>query len=363
VEIAQAYNKYFTIKNDNRSVEIEPKPGIGKLYLHSESSASTVTNLMRKMYPAETVYNIEVPEDIATGYAIIYPRGKSHPLFLLPYYGKLNKVSSEVKSFIDFIRNEKEMPSINLTGEQRALNSICSEMWKLAEELPAKMIKEPKYLPVFFSLFHLWEKALLLLSEKDFIYLYYAHLKFLKQKPRKLDMLSCILHYERPQIKLKINRNEDLYKLTVIVTINNKVVHYKNEGLSFLLWVQNKQYHFYLLSSIKNAIILEWICDEGNSITVFKPHYATFRDGLLKQLSEYYPVEFVHGPEKEFNDMDNTYQLKPVKKQVHFRKQGKWIAVTPYVVYDNGSVMNALAKGLGWLAEKDSTEVFIQRDK
>jgi hypothetical protein len=360
VETAQAYSKYFTIKNNDRSIEIEPKPGTGKLYLSAES---TIENVMGNMYPAETIYNIEVPEDIETGYAIIYPRGKSHPPFLLPWYGKLNRPRTEVKSFIDFIRNEKDMPAINLTGEQRALNSICLEMRKLAEELPVKLIQEPKYLPGFFPLFHLWEKALLLLSEKDFIHLYYVHLKFLKQRPRKLDMLSCKLHKERPQIKLKISRYVDLCKLTLEVTIDNKVVHYENEDLSFLLWIQNKGRHIYLLSSVKDAVMLEWIEKEGNSITVFKPHYSIFRDGLLKQLSEYYPVEFMHGKEREFNDIDNIYQLKPLKKQVQYSRQGKWIVLTPYVIYDNRSVTNALTKGVGWLAEKDGAEVFMQRDK
>jgi len=363
VETAQAYDTYFIIKDDVTGIEIKPKPGTGKLFLPTDFSASTIENVMRKMYPAETIYNIEVPEDIVIGYTIIYPRGKSHPPFLLPWYGKLNKLSTEVKSFIDFIRNEKDMPAINLTGEQRTLNSICLEMRKLAEGLPAKLIKEPKYLPGFFPLFHLWEKALLLLSEKDFIHLNYVHFKFLKQRPRKLDMLSCNLHKERPQIKLKLNRYEDLCKLSVTVTINNKPVHYKSDGLSFLFWVQNTEHHFYLLSSIKDAVVLEWVGDEGNPITVFKPHYTIFRDGLLKQLSEYYPIEFINGKDKEFNDEKSIYQLKPVKKQVHYSRQGKWIVVTPYVIYDDGTTINALTKGIGWLAEKDGAEFFMQRDK
>src|SRR5665213_1691863 len=108
---------------------------------------------------------------------------------------------------------------------------------------------------------------------------------------------------------------------------------------------------------------MEWMGDVGNIVTVFQCHYKTFREGLLKQLSEHYPVVFMHGKQQGFADSIKVHQLKPVKKVIHLSKQGRWILLTSFVTYDDGSIINALTNGLGWFTEKNDTEVYMQRDK
>ncbi len=363
-DLAASYEKYFISEKCNEGIRMKPKPILGKLYLPSQTAVAFLSNLLQLNLPAATVYNLEVPEDIVTGYAIVFSGRKQHLPFLLPYYGKLNKAGTAVKSFIDFIRVEKEIPALNFSNEQRILNSLCIEMWKLVRELPSKMIKEPKYFPGFLSLFHLWEKAIPLLQNQRFLLRYHSgHINSLKRKPRKEYMAPCTSQTKKPEIALRINRNEDFYKITLTAFINNKPVRYKNEDISFLMRVHNSQDHFYLMPSLKDAAFLEWMGDNGNCITVFKPHYKTFRDGLLKQLSEYYPVGYSNEGEKEYAEWENICLLQPVKKLVHFRQQGRWILLTPYVQYDDGSTINALSNGRGWLAEKEDAEIFMQRDK
>lgn len=346
---------YFLIKESEEGITINSKPTTGKVFIPKELSVAALSNLLKLSLPAATIYNLEVPEEIVTGYAIVCSRLQYHPPFLVPFYGKLNNAGNEVKTFIDFIRYEKDMPALNFSEGQRIVNTVSIEMKKLATELPAKLLGEPKFLPAFFSLFHLWEKVLPLISKEDFVYEYYVHMRFLKERPRKQYMHQCIVHKERPQIRLRLSIEKELYKLKIIVAIHGKPVKYAIEDSSFLLQVGNMQENFYLLSSLKDAMFLEWMSISNNCITVFKLHQAVFLNGLLKQLSEYYPLECPI--------TYNIHQLKPVKKFIQISDKGRWILLTLFIEYDDGTLINAFTNGTGWISEKDNQQVYIQRDK
>lgn len=350
-EIAFANKEYFIIKDSDEGLTIKSKPSVGKIFVPSESSSAALSNLLKLNLPAATIYNLEVPEEIITGYAIVCSRLQYHPPLLLPFYGKLNNARNDVKTFIDFIRYGKEIPALNFSDDQRVINAVCVEMKKLAEELPAKLLRESKYLPGFFSLFYLWEKVLPLIAKQNFVYEYNVHINHLKQRPRKQYMDPCIIFKERPQLKLQLTIEKERYKLKIIVCVHGKPVTYKDEE-SFLLRVRQD---IYLLSSLKDAMLLEWIHDCGNSITVFNPHHSIFINNFLKQLCEYYPLEFAAN--------SNIHKLKPIKKFIQISDKGRWIILTPFIEYDEGTLTNALTNGTGWLAERGNQLILMQRDK
>ena len=58
-----------------------------------------------------------------------------------------------------------------------------------------------------------------------------------------------------------------------------------------------------------------------------------------------------------------TIQLKPKQKIVRMHTFEQWILIYLFVEYDDGSRLNALSDGTGWLAERNNKQVFLQRNK
>ena len=273
VELSQQLPDYFKTTYSKSGIAVETKKELGKLILPTTTLVSFSKVVELSTQPDDNNQIIS--------YSIIHSCKPFHLPFILPYYGTLNKARTEVKSFKDFIRVPEKLPNIPISPIQKLLNSISFEMWQLVHQLPARVLKEPKSLPQIQSLHELWQQALPILSGQTFLYQYYSfRLKFVRQRPIKQYMLPCKIFQVRPIISLQIKEYEDYYNIQLKLTVDGKTIPYKEKDNSFLLWIRRREEHIYLWD-LKQAALLEWM-GEQQTATVFKVHYNTIYDKLLK---------------------------------------------------------------------------------
>ncbi len=364
IELALSSAKYFDVQNTGEGITVTPKAGIGKPFSTSEQAVSGLTNFLSLSIPPAVAYNAQAGINTVTGYAVVYSRKSYHLPLILPFVGKPDKEGTTIKSFLDFIRIEKDITSLQFTDEQRLLNGICIEMYRVIQEQPSTILSNPDALPAFITLFHLWQKALPLVLKEQFVYRYHSfRLKFLKTKPHKQYMRSCVLHTETPKLSFTLSEKEDFYVLKLSLTIKGKAVRRDDYENAFLLLKEKSLDEFYLLPSITDVALLEYFADATNTITIFKQYYKAFRDGFLKALSERYPLRCLTGFKKESAEI-KIYNLKPVRKILRMQHQQQGgILFFLFVEYDDGTKINSLLDGIGWLAERNKEEVCMQRDK
>jgi hypothetical protein len=72
------------------------------------------------------------------------------------------------------------------------------------------------------------------------------------------------------------------------VVLNEKAL--KNYDPITTFFIQHEQ-NIYMLPSIRDAGISEWMKKSGERITIFKHYFPQFENNFLKQLRKYYPVK------------------------------------------------------------------------
>ncbi|WP_291912712.1 hypothetical protein [Chitinophaga sp. CB10] len=290
MEIAARHRKYFDRKATDRGIEVKPKASLGSVY-----------HLADKMEGLQFADILELPpsaperkkaKDTALTYIIIDAFRNKYLTFLLPCLGMLNKAETEVKGFHHFISGTEREYDQFLTDEQKTLNRLCYEMWQQVETQSGSLIEgEPEQECEPAGVFSLWEKAMPLLLQQEFIYRYGLYNKReLKEKPQRARIERVQLSKDRPRLHFQLLDKGAFYQLYMKVAVRDRNIHKCDTETTFFISEGTK---LYLLPSLRDAGIAEWIRKSGGHITVFKEHFGDFEQEYLDQLRECYPVTTV----------------------------------------------------------------------
>lgn len=291
VEIATAHNRYFTIKPSEKSLEINPKPELGNVYYLSDKINLSAFNQMRQL-PASAQPLPAPMKDAALIYILADSYKDKLPPFLLPCIGRLNKAGTEVKWLDNFISGTQKKYDKYITEEQRTLNLLCYEMWQLAESLPGSLLSSSKTQSnEMRQLFQLWQQTFPLLQNQSFVYRYGLYWqKELKGKPSRQRLDRVEIRTERPILQFVLSDRGDIYQLQLRFQVKGLVIErFSMVHLFFIRYAET----MYLLSSLRDAGIVEWMDKNNNCITIFKEHFSWFEQDILTALKENYTVEII----------------------------------------------------------------------
>ena len=288
VEIATRYPRYFT----KSRLDINPKHELNTVY--QISGKLNLENFKQSLsFQGSGSLSPGLVKETALTYIIVDTyRNELFP-FLLPCLGYLDKAGTLPKGFDSFISGTQKQYDSLLTEEQRTLNSHCYEMWRLAQNLPGSLLNEPVDEPSkLHDLFDLWQQAIPLLYNQSFIYTYCMFWKReLKHKPEKRKLERVEISPATPSIRFLLLDRGDIFQLHIRVFIKEQVLEsYCADHLFFIK--SGEQIH--LLSSLKDAAVIEWMDSCNNCITVFKEHFVEFEQEILVPLRENYPVKMVN---------------------------------------------------------------------
>lgn len=212
------------------------------------------------------------------------------PLFLLPCLGIKNKAGTNLNFFERFLSGTEKSYLSFLTEGQKTLNGLCYKMWKQAENTNGNLLEnedcDRKKLKELFSL---WEEAVPLLYRQEYVYhhpFYWA--RYLKGKPSKSHMRRIVIKKERPKLVFHLAEKEDFYQLYLKADIGGKTVSQFNSDCQFFIEYKDC---YYLIASLRDAGILEWMRSMEHRITIFKEHFEEFEDVYLQLLQDHYPIK------------------------------------------------------------------------
>lgn len=280
--------KYFETKAGLQNM-FKPKAALGSVYVVKEPLAGYSINDVLAL-PAELPVKIETKET-AMCYIIMISRRADFLPFLLPCLGKLNKAGNNIKSFGSYLSGIQKEYDALLTEEQRTLNSICLDMWKQIEKLPHRLIHEDMLYNETADLsnvFNLWQKAIPLLQQQHTYTHPYFRKRQLKGKPSLSRMEKINIKKTLPAIQFKLTDKGAFHQLEMNLVVNGKTINNYKTMDTFFIGEGNNAY---LLSSIRDAAIAEWMERSGKRITVFKEHFAQFKNSFLQPLEKYYLVK------------------------------------------------------------------------
>lgn len=289
-EIALANKKHFEFEFDSDGLGIKPKSELGSVY-HLKEKAKDIDLVKLMMLPAFEIDKKIKSKDVSICYIMMVSRRNDFLPFLIPCLGKFNKAGTAIKGFNNFLSGiDKEYEPL-LTDEQRTLNRICFDMWKNVEKLRDVSILQDlqnEQMHRFSILFELWQNAIPLL-QKQYVFKHpFFHTRYLKRKPSKSWIEEIHIHQELAFIQFQLGEKGTFYQLEMEVVLNEKAL--KNYDLITTFFIQHEQ-NIYMLPSLRDAGISEWMKNSSKRITIFKQYFPQFENNFLKPLRKYYPVK------------------------------------------------------------------------
>jgi uncharacterized membrane protein YqaE (UPF0057 family) len=290
VEVASQNLKYFDKIVNEEGVDYAPKTNLGSVYKIADMMKSLNFSDVLSL-PLSTNTHRSKPKDTALAYLLMDSYGNKYLPFLLPCVGVLNKAGVGLKAFNDFIISTNA-PGQNLTEDQGALNRSCYEMWTTAKAQPNSLLAahaEVDYLPAI--IFAMWEKAIPMLQHQQFIYRYTFYGKRERRsKPSKSRLERINLLPDVPRLHFLLIDKGAFYQLQMKITIEGRNINQYDSQTTFFI---NNDNNFYLLSSLKDAGIVQWMKQSGGFITVFKEHFEVFEQEYLNPLRKSYQVKTI----------------------------------------------------------------------
>lgn len=278
--------QYFETKPGIQNL-FKPKANLGSVYAIKEALAE---------YNIEDVLTLPAQSKTETKetticYVLMISRRHDLLPFLIPCLGKFNKAGDKIKVFSNFLSGIQKEYEPSLTEEQKTLNKICYDMYRLVEKLPDQLIHEEMLFngtEDISNVFSLWQKAFkLLLEQHTYIHPFFRK-RQLKGKPSPSWMIKRKMQKDVPVIQFQLTDKGAFYQLQMKPVINGKAIS-KYKLLDTFFISSNK--NVYMLSSVRDAAISEWMERSGNRITVFKEHFADFEKNFLMPLEKCYKVK------------------------------------------------------------------------
>ncbi|OQP59985.1 hypothetical protein A3860_35010 [Niastella vici] len=291
IEIALTNKKHFKIEPNETGLYIKPSAALGNIYKIADKMGGVdlngVLNLPQQPAQQETIRVTDLT------YIILYSSRDSHFPFLLPCLGILNKAGTDIKGFYNFILDTLNEYDAVLTNDQKELNGLCYEMRQEIKNGSGSIIDcDPEQTSCAVNIFNLWNKALPILHQQSFIYRYNFYYKIqLTGRPEKGRLQRISLSREKPLLHFQLNDKGAFYQLEMNVSIKGKnLKHFDTVSTFFICNDKN----LYLLSSLKDVGITQWMRRCHNRITVFKEHFTEFKKEYLDPLCNHYPLKITN---------------------------------------------------------------------
>lgn len=140
------------------------------------------------------------------------------------------------------------------------------------------------------TIFDLWQHALPLLTNSPYNHSYMLHhYRYLRERLSRMFMNSCRYSLERPVLVFLLSLSKGYLKLSVEVTIGGHVTPVEDKPH----FIFDKQTGYrYLMKSIQDDDLLNWMIDNDNRITDLNNDFVEFDNTVLNEIAKSYVVFF-----------------------------------------------------------------------
>lgn len=292
-ETARHYPHYFQPDSQDRIKRLVTKPAIGAVYFLSEAIDSSSFRQIAQLPGSSQPPPLPLKETAIT-YCLIHAYRQERPPYLLPCLGYSNKSGTEIKGFQQFLTGITKTDAPYLTEDQLALNIQCLALYKLAEQLPGSLLTgKPADQQNMDAILQLWKAAIPLLQQQQFLYIATLYrTRDLKSKPSKQNMERVIVQGITPRLQFQLTDRHDFFEFTLKISLQGRQV---DDYCSDLLFFIQEKENLYLLPTLRDAALVEWMAQHQNIITIFKSHFQAFEQEFLETIRPYYSIIQVQG--------------------------------------------------------------------
>lgn len=296
IPLAFKHKKYFDRKENEAGISASPRSELESVFKLNQRLSSVDLPALLQL-PARAATGNGDASDEAAGYLLVRPFGNRFLPFLIPIAGKLNKNRTAIKTCYGFLSGVDPQYAHLLNPTQKELNAASYRLWKDAEKLPGSLLKQvgtAQSTGALAKVFEAWQQMLPTLSQQPFVYAYYLYrteaLK--KTRPARGRMIAIKIASTSPQLQFRLADMGACYRLEMQVLVDGRPLTGYTADTPFFI---TDATHAYLLYSLRDAAIAQWMHCSGGMITVFKEHFTTFEAQILDPLTHHYPVKRVAG--------------------------------------------------------------------
>lgn len=298
-------SKYLTIINDRNGLDVAFKPNYS--FFFKPSQKLIIPNLEPKFHRPQMIFmdkKFVVKQQInGIGFCLADTYLKSwhsnHLPFLIPYNGILTQTNNSVKTFTSFITADTNEAILQFSPMQMELYKIYLRMVLVTAvlqsdygstkeqiaEIKAKNLKRSK------EMFTLWQDAFPYLINQPLTHHYYTYgLKFMRKKPRKMDMKPCTFGYEVPKICFLWKDKGEYYELNYRFKIGKQLFTPSENNTAFFINDELNPMKFYLFESFTDCQLTLFFAEHRFKIFILKAHYHYFGESL-ETLKTFYEVK------------------------------------------------------------------------
>lgn len=291
--LAFAHGNHFDKEESTAGIDVSPRPELKSVFRLAPKMKQINLAAILKL-PAPPAQAEIIQSEEALGYLmIISSRSKLLPA-LLPCFGRLNKDKTDIKIFSNFLSGVQKQYSHLLTDNQKELNTVCYHLWKIVEKSSGQLLPEqpPKnWEDKLDAVFNAWKKLFPLLQKQAFVYSYYLYgVRELKNRPAKKRIKRITLSELLPSLRFTLTDKGAFYQFQMQVWVNGKELSKYDAGVTLFILQQQT---LYMLPSLRDAAISEWLHRSGGWITVFKEHFTQFEENVLTPLRESYTIDLL----------------------------------------------------------------------
>lgn len=299
IPLAFAHKNYFDKKEFKAGLDVSVRPELGSVFKLDQRLASVDLSLMLTLPVSAPPPFIHLPHktykdarDEAIGYLLMIPFRNRFLPFAVPCAGKLNKGKTGIKTFYDFLSGAKKQYNDLLTDGQKELNTTCYELWKLTEKLPGHLLEDHEVKKITDNrllVFEAWHNMMALLKQQSFVYSYFLYRteELKKDRPAKGRTRQIQIASETPELHFLLIDCGAFYQLTMQVLVKGEPLTDYEADTTFFI---SQGLTIYLLPSLRDAAIAQWMDCSGGMMTVFKEHFSQFEQAILRPISQHYKV-------------------------------------------------------------------------
>lgn len=300
VSTAVKYPELFEVVIQVNGCDVKPKGELGIIYHLSDKirprSFAEIFSLSNTSTASDTPLN-ETPvghPTIPMAYMVLSPMSRSMniPPILLSCVGVENKARTALKGFGRFILEEVDFPA--LTEMDKSLIGLTHRFWSIFNETKGNLYNG--WVNVSYDwakateLFELWKTAVPYLTQQHVYRHPLYRIRYQNKKPSIRSMQAIRIKTERPVLSFRLCSHATYHQLELVASIKDKILPIDAKGVGLFV---NDGEEYYLVSSMRDAAILDWMRRMDNRITILREHFEEFDAVYLSLLREYYPVEDV----------------------------------------------------------------------
>jgi len=267
------------------------KPGDRLPPIHSSATKRTAKppKLLEDLCPAKTGLTIVYCFLDAQNFNLTIDDCKEIEL-LVPMLVYFNSNSGALTSLISYITPRSTEPHLDLMDGQIHLNSICAQMWLNSKHHLENTVSPQKagdYMSRLRRMFDFWEQVLPLLCFTNSLqYCPYYHLRYVKGKPKKMNLCSCTFSAEIPKLVLLLKDKGDYFVLELKFSIYAQRLNFYAGLTSSLFIASNTEpKHFYLLGCIEDAELYNYFKKIDFRLPILKRHYNSYFASFAERLN------------------------------------------------------------------------------